>query len=243
MTFGNEEAHYLHWSFNGSTYVLFPGLRLTSFGTFVAASLLVIALCFSERFLSFLSEEEHWTPSFALRSRFQTVVCKSALYWVITLLRLLQMLCAMSFHVGLLLVMTTASALAHFVVQLRKDSGFSRGSYSSIEESNFHDEAPNPKGLSLGRPRSKSKPDDIFIHPQHSNLARADAAAIQLGIGGPTERVSGGSIYQMKNATPWQVGTGRDAARALLGNSRHLTNEHHFDIGSGPNSDSSDSEM
>ena len=32
------------------------------------------------------------------------------------------------------------------------------------------------------RPRSKSKPDSIFIHPNHSNIARADAVALELGL-------------------------------------------------------------
>ncbi|KAF5366935.1 hypothetical protein D9757_010841 [Collybiopsis confluens] len=221
----NEEAHYLHWSFNGSTHVLFAGLYLDSFATFAVASLLVIFLCSAERFLSFLIEEE-WAPRFASRSRWKTALWNSSLYWITTLLRLAYMLCAMSFHVGLLLVIATALASAHFLVQLRKESRLSRGSYSSIEEPSFHDDIPNPTLPLINRPRSKSKPDGIFIHPQHSNLARADAAAIQLGLGGPTERVSRGGIPQMNNEPLWQAGSGRNAARALLS-----TNDH-FDIGS-----------
>lgn len=62
--------------------------------------------------------------------------------------------------------------------------------------------------------RSRPKPDDIFIHPAQSNLARADAAALELGISGGTERVHA-NIYQHEEAA-WEVGQGRDMARELL---------------------------
>ncbi|KAJ3806757.1 copper transporter [Lentinula aff. lateritia] len=256
MTPAYEEDHVLHWSFRG-THILLPGLRLSSFGSFTAASLFVIAICFSERFLSFLSEQE-WRPPFVARSRWQNVCWKTALYWVITLLRLLYMLCAMSFHFGLLLVIVrtkclpkkykldsvtkvTSLAVAHLLIEVRKDiqSSDTRGVYSSIEQP-FHDDTPNHRLPSVRR--LKSKPNGIFIHPQHSNLARADAAALQLGLGGPTERVSG-SVYQLKEEASWKIGTGKDVARALLGGSQQQsnTNQHSFDVGS--DSDCSDSEM
>ncbi|KAH7881052.1 copper transporter [Lentinula edodes] len=235
-----EEDHVLHWSFRG-THILLPGLRLSSFGSFTAASLFVIAICFSERFLSFISEQE-WRPPFVARSRWQNAFWKTALYWVITLLRLLYMLCAMSFHFGLLLVIVTSLAVAHLLIEVRKDiqSSDTRGAYSSIEQP-FHDDTPNHHLPSV-RLRSKSKPNGIFIHPQHSNLARADAAALQLGLGGPTERVSG-SVYQLKEEASWKTGTGKDVARALLGGSHQQlnTNRYSFDVGS--DSDCSDSEM
>ncbi|KAJ3802273.1 copper transporter [Lentinula aff. detonsa] len=215
-----DEGHILHWSFCG-THILFPGLRLTSFETFTAASLLVSVICFSERFVSFIYEQE-WRPPFIARARWQNALWKTALYWIMTLLRFLYMLCAMSFHFGLLLVIVTSLAVAHLLVEIRRDiqSSDTRGyaySYTSIET--FHDESPDLQ-LPPARLRSKSKPDSIFIHPQHSNIARADAAALQLGLGGPTERVSG-SVYQLREEASWKSGTGKDVARALLGTSRH----------------------
>ena len=67
------------------------------------------------------------------------------------------------------------------------------------------------------RPRSRSKPADIFIHPTDSNLARADAAAQQLGVSGDTDRVKS-SWYPTENDTPtWETGKGRDIAREMLG--------------------------
>jgi len=71
----------------------------------------------------------------------------------------------------------------------------------------------------LGSPRhrqnrTKPKPDSIFIHPYHSNLARADAAAFELGITGDTELVAGNKPADDQG---WEHGKGRDVARELFG--------------------------
>ena len=75
---------------------------------------------------------------------------------------------------------------------------------------------PSPGSSSSGtRPRSRSKPESNFIHPNESNLARADAAAAQLGLAGDTERVQAG-VYAAAGADAWEHGRGRDVARELL---------------------------
>lgn len=61
--------------------------------------------------------------------------------------------------------------------------------------------------------RSRSKPDGIFIHPAESNIARADAVAIELGLGGDTERVKS---FNRGDDPAWQTGTGRNKARELM---------------------------
>ena len=64
-------------------------------------------------------------------------------------------------------------------------------------------------------PRSKSKPDDIFIHPTQSNIARADAFAMQLGLAGETERVQGFNVPEREDSR-WEVGKGKEFAREML---------------------------
>ena len=64
------------------------------------------------------------------------------------------------------------------------------------------------------RPRSKSKPDAIFIHPTESNIARADAAALEMGLTGDTELVKGYSYTKEEPA--WEIGKGKDLAREML---------------------------
>ncbi len=73
-----------------------------------------------------------------------------------------------------------------------------------------------------GRPRSKSKPTRIFIHPNDSNLARADAVALQLGLGGDTELVKGNQYPQDGQGT-WATGKGKVIVREIMGSSRRGT--------------------
>ena len=72
------------------------------------------------------------------------------------------------------------------------------------------------------RPRSKSKPSKIFIHPNDSNLARADAAALQLGLAGDTELVKG-CQYPQDGEGAWTAGQGKDIVREIMGTSRRST--------------------
>jgi hypothetical protein len=69
-----------------------------------------------------------------------------------------------------------------------------------------------------------NKPAGLFIHPNNSNLARADAVAVELGLHRSTERVEAlrrtsscdGDVDDGEMAA-WGQGRGRDTARHLLG--------------------------
>jgi hypothetical protein len=78
------------------------------------------------------------------------------------------------------------------------------------------------------RPRSKSKPAQIFIHPSQSNFARADAFALQRGLGGRTELVE--DVGHPGSAESWREGKGQEVARELLGHRRSSTSSQ-FQIG------------
>lgn len=78
-------------------------------------------------------------------------------------------------------------------------------------------------------PRSKSKPDGIFIHPTHSNIARAEVIAVRMGFGIEANEYVDSSSYTYPHSpsqnsdTPvggnlhvWGTGSGRDVARGLL---------------------------
>jgi hypothetical protein len=66
----------------------------------------------------------------------------------------------------------------------------------------------------------KAKPAGLFIHPNNSNLARADAVAVELGLHRSTERVE---VVRTScdsddgGLAAWGQGRGRDAARHMLG--------------------------
>jgi hypothetical protein len=66
----------------------------------------------------------------------------------------------------------------------------------------------------------KTKPAGLFIHPNNSNLARADAVAVELGLHRSTERVEAlrmSSDSDDGGMAAWGEGRGREAARHLLG--------------------------
>ncbi len=73
----------------------------------------------------------------------------------------------------------------------------------------------------MRKTRSRTKPTGLFIHPNDSNLARADAVAVELGLHGSTEHVSVAagrtSSDSEDHGRTWERGRGRDAARTLLG--------------------------
>jgi len=115
---------------------------------------------------------------------------------MMTFLRICCVLILTTFHIGIILIIILTFSAAQFLIELENLP-----------------QPPRHHSLAL-RPRSKSKPDGIFIHPTQSNIARADAAALELGLGGDTERVKGYLINKEESA--WQAGTGRNQVRAML---------------------------
>ncbi len=65
----------------------------------------------------------------------------------------------------------------------------------------------------------KTKPAGLFIHPNHSNIARADAVAAELGLRSQTERPQAPRTSSDSDGTEteWARSRGRETARALLG--------------------------
>jgi hypothetical protein len=85
--------------------------------------------------------------------------------------------------------------------------------------------------MMLRKPRGKVKPAGLFIHPNNSNLARADAAAVELGLHRSTERVEALQTScdsdEDDAMAAWGQGRGRDAARNLLRGATHQQTRSH----------------
>ncbi|KAI0308359.1 hypothetical protein B0F90DRAFT_162270 [Multifurca ochricompacta] len=192
---------HLHTSFYGE-HVLFAGLRLTSFGTFISAAILSAAICLIERLLTF-ALSRNWAPFRVFRqSRVHNALWRAGLYAAATLLRLLYMLLSMTFHVWLILIIVLSLAAGQFII----------------------DYFEHPHNPDRRKRKSRSKPVGLFIHPNDSNLARADAVAVELGLHGSAERVKGPRTSSDSDVagSMWEQGRGRDAARALLGSAKQV---------------------
>ncbi|KAI0248355.1 hypothetical protein BJV78DRAFT_801419 [Lactifluus subvellereus] len=201
---------YLHTTFLGE-HILFPSVRLTSFGTFISAAALSATICLTERSLTF-ALSRHWTPFRAIRhSRVRNALWRSALYALATLLRLLYMLLSMTFHVWLIIIIVLSLAVGQFFIEFCEDA------HGPDHRNAYHlSLSPPPRRR---RSRCKPKPTGLFIHPSNSNLARADAVAVEMGLHGSTEQVKAvrTSCDSDDDERMWERDRGRDTARALLG--------------------------
>ncbi|KAG2160006.1 uncharacterized protein EDB93DRAFT_1112928 [Suillus bovinus] len=211
---------YVHFSFLGE-HILLSSLRLKTVWEFILGVLLTSVICLSERFLSF-AISKHWGPHFIGRSRLAKAVWRAMLYGVATTLRLIYMLIAMSYQIGLILAVVVMLSVGQFILEYVDAAPVKSAAYDRIRgpppDSESEDGSYNMPTQSWQHKtrRTKSKPEAILIHPGDSNLARADAAAQELGIAGDTERVKANRYPVDQDA--WECGKGRDVARQLLGN-------------------------
>ncbi|KAI0354666.1 hypothetical protein OH77DRAFT_1404565 [Trametes cingulata] len=209
---------HLHWNFGGE-HVLVYGLHLDSAWSFFVACCLTACICFSERVLTYAISKK-WNPFSRGRrgSRFGTALWRTCLYWLVTFDRLMYMLIGMTFSFGLIIVAVTCLAIGQFVIEYLDSEHVKEPLLQSPTDDRYPHSStsypPAPSHAPTTRPRSKSKPESIFIHPNESNLARADAAAAELGLGGDTERVKANTYPADED--PWEHGRGRDVARELL---------------------------
>ncbi|KAF8808058.1 hypothetical protein BYT27DRAFT_7098334 [Phlegmacium glaucopus] len=192
-------------------YLRFSSIILNSTSSLLLACLLVTLICLLERFLTF-SLDKQWAPQALRLSSVYTALWRTGLYSIVTFLRLCYMFVAMTLHVGLVLVIVASLSTGQLAIELhnlRKPHSFSRHVLFLYLSGDILS-----RPLLSTRPRSRSKPDDIFIHPAQSNIARADAVALELGLAGETERVQGNFVAQGNSA--WEVGKGRGLAREML---------------------------
>ncbi|EKM61552.1 uncharacterized protein PHACADRAFT_135311 [Phanerochaete carnosa HHB-10118-sp] len=208
---------YLHVAFYGE-HVLFPAFRLDSAWHFVVASIFTALLCLAERALTY-AINKNWTPfACTRRSRFRRAVWKSVLYWVVTFARLLYMLVAMTFSIGLILVSVTSLSVGQFVIEYLDNHGpdHTGNDVETVKEPLLSSSPTSRDQQSpVRRLRSKSKPASIFIHPAQSNIARADAAAIHMGLAWDTELVKG-NMHAPGGEPAWKIGRGKDLARQMM---------------------------
>ncbi|KAF8512850.1 hypothetical protein BU17DRAFT_12363, partial [Hysterangium stoloniferum] len=104
----------LHFDFHGE-HVLFSFLRLDSGSNFLLASFLTVLLCACEKYLSYVSIKATAQPRY--NSHLANAAFRSAVYWVLTLIRLLYMLLAMTFHVGYVLQYVTTLSAGQFIIE------------------------------------------------------------------------------------------------------------------------------
>jgi len=222
----------LHWSFNGS-HVLFSFIQLDSSRGFVFGALLTAAICACERLLAYAFEHQ-WGSARIRRSRFSNALWRTGMYSILTSLRLAYMFIAMTMHIGLILIAVTTLALGQFFIELQMpptDRPSSRD-YTPLGATGASYE--DFRNSTIQRLRSNQNSDDIL----HSSFARADSAAGR-GLTGGAERLQAMGYPAQRETAAWEAGTGPDAARSLLGNTKRGPKRAPFQVG-GDDSDDED---
>lgn len=100
------------------------------------------------------------------------------------------MLAAMSFQLGIILVIVTSLAFGQFMIECWGSDEAPQSRYDDDDESRISLIQPQRHCYPFNSvaskrqkcPRSRPKPQDISIHPSHSNIARADVAALEMGV-------------------------------------------------------------
>ncbi|GET03869.1 copper transporter [Rhizophagus clarus] len=94
--------------------ILFSGFRVTSFHTFILATLFVISLCWCERLFNYYYENARYKKD---QKRFKTLVIRTFGYAVLTILRFFYMLLIMSMSSQIFIVVVTGLTTGQLIVE------------------------------------------------------------------------------------------------------------------------------
>ncbi|KAI0725928.1 hypothetical protein C8Q72DRAFT_849237 [Fomitopsis betulina] len=120
---------HLHFALLGE-HVLFSNLHLDSLWKLAVAALLSIAICASERILTY-AIAKHWGPASMCRSRVRQAAWRAFLHWIVTFDRLMYMLITMTFNITLIAITVTTLSLGQFIIELLETPPSSTHSHSS----------------------------------------------------------------------------------------------------------------
>ncbi|RGB34509.1 hypothetical protein C1646_701805 [Rhizophagus diaphanus] len=94
--------------------ILFSGFQVTSFHTFVIATLFVISLCWCERLFTYYYENAGYEKG---QKRFKRIVIRTFAYAVLTILRFFYMLLIMSMNSQIFIVVVTGLTTGQLIVE------------------------------------------------------------------------------------------------------------------------------
>ncbi|KZP25380.1 hypothetical protein FIBSPDRAFT_950401 [Athelia psychrophila] len=138
----------------------------------------------------------------------------------------------MSYNLGLIAVTVTALAAGQFVIEYLQVIPSTSSRSMSLQRS-YHldddepllgvrtpDDSPTPPRVQHKRAatKPKNKPDGIFIHPNESNIIRADTIALEMSSTRDAELVK--SPTQAPEKLPWEQGQANKAQGILASSSR-----------------------
>ncbi|KAG9126154.1 hypothetical protein FRC07_004673 [Ceratobasidium sp. 392] len=205
----DASGSYFHFGFDGSSFMI-PSLRITSWPTFFVACLITAAICLTERYLTYLISTK-WTP-IKRRGPLALSLWRSAMYWIVTLERLIYMLIAMTFHAGLILVIVTSLSVGQFFIEFQELKESSGSSSSEMENDPYTDP---PSSLFPFTPAHSSQSDPSKFRaplPNRSN-SPLDPELLSPTYRAPSARAV---VFEVPEDTDVGSGHGRNRAREIM---------------------------
>ncbi|CAE6438873.1 unnamed protein product [Rhizoctonia solani] len=206
-----------HTKFDGSAFI-FPSLRITSWPTFAAACFITSAICLSERYLTYLISTKR-TP-FQSHRPAAIALFRSAMYWVVSFERLIYMLIAMSFHLGLILATVTSLSIGQFFIELQeaKSSTTATESYHPLRDSVDLDNEPYtdpPTSLFPFTPSSRAGQSEVTqIRAPITETGISQSSLLTPHYRAPPRKVV---AFEVSANTDIGTGNGRERAREIMG--------------------------
>ncbi|KZT73297.1 hypothetical protein DAEQUDRAFT_662615 [Daedalea quercina L-15889] len=168
---------HLHFTFLGE-HVLLPSLHLDSLWKFTVASALSIIICLSERSLTY-AISKHWGPASTRRSRVRNAAWRAFLHWLVTFDRLMYMLIAMTFNIGLIIVVVTTLSFGQFIIELLE---------TPPSPSHHHGQPGSPETKEPLLPSHSQQPTHYQDHESDDPHGYADSYPPPIPLSLPTRR-------------------------------------------------------
>ncbi|KAG9010535.1 hypothetical protein FRB90_007780 [Tulasnella sp. 427] len=119
-TDGSGSIEGLHFGFQEET-LLFGGLQLTSWSSFIVGILLTSTICLLERFITLLLSSKTLPARCKIDGHpLRVALLRTGLYAVATLLRLAYMLLSMTLHLGIILTIVVSLSIGQFCIEYRQ---------------------------------------------------------------------------------------------------------------------------
>ncbi|KAM3578543.1 hypothetical protein VKS41_008928 [Umbelopsis sp. WA50703] len=167
----------MKWYFHAETtgvHFLFAPLYLDSSWKLLVAYILIIAICWTERLLTYKLDTVKYVP---YGNRTKMVIIRTAYYALATVLRLWYMLIAMYFNTGLFIVLVAALTSGQLIIEYKK----SLSSYGSELEQQggegsipLHSRSPHTQNKSYHDGADEEEQELFAVDPAEYDIKHTD---------------------------------------------------------------------
>lgn len=167
----------MKWYFHAETtgvHFLFSPLYLDNSWKLLVAYILIIAICWTERLLTYKLDTVKYIP---YESRIKTVIIRTSYYAIATVLRLWYMLIAMYFNTGLFIVLVAALTSGQLVVEYKKSLNGYRSEHKQQGDEGsipLHSRSPHTQNKSYRDGADEEEQQLFAVDPAEFDIKHTD---------------------------------------------------------------------